>query len=441
MTRRDIVRPVWTSDEGSMAQETARTRWERIVQDMVDSMGSSLARNTLSQSKKSEGLEIQHQLHNLRQEIMNDDRLTPLDLHRDPDERWYNERLGSSSQLSWRAAPWLFAECYLYRRVQALFCGSVFWHGHDIFKAQKDTTFINSQTAVQDLAAKYIVNVQQDQRADDSELVKFKHFSDVVQVALWGNATDLSLLSRPTYEDLKLLQKQSSAAMVVDDDLDQVWSYLTSPVYEASNRSIAIILDNSGFELLTDLVLAVYLLDQGIAQEVKLHTKAFPWFVSDATPADIESSMAILRSHENFPNREFLDPLCDRIAALMSSGKITTTQHWFWTAGSAFSEMPSRAESLLQDLKKQDLILFKGDLNYRKLTGDGLWPYTTPFKTALGPLGANSGLKILALRTNKADVCVGLNSEDQVRELDKQCPKGGWTRNGKYGVISFSDGE
>ncbi len=424
-----------------MAQGTARTRWGRIVQDMVDSMSSALAKNSFTAQKKSEALEIQHQLRILRQEIVNDDRLTPLNLRRDVDERWYNEHLGVSSQLSWRAAPWLFAECYLYRRVQASFCGSVFWHGHDIFKEQKDTTFINSQTAVQDLAAQYIINIQRGQQKYDSELVRFKEFSDMMQVALWGNATDLSLLSRPTFEDLRSLQKQCSAAMVVDDDLDQVWSYMTSPEYEASHRNIDIVLDNAGFELLTDLVLAVYLLDQGLAKEVKLHAKAFPWFVSDATPTDIESLMTMLRSRDNFPTREFLDPLCDRIAELMSTGKIAITQHWFWTTGSAFSEMPSRARDLLKYLSRRDLVIFKGDLNYRKLTGDGLWLYTTPFKTALGPLGAGSGLKILALRTNKADVCVGLKSEDQVRELDKECPKGGWLRTGKYGVISFSDGE
>lgn len=426
-----------------MAQETARTRWGRLVQDMVDSMGSSLAKNPITASKKAEGFEIQHQLRILRQEVVSDSKLTPLNLHRDVDERWYNERLGALSQLSWRAAPWLFAECYLYRRVQALFCGSVHWHGHDIFKEQKDSSFANSRTAVQDLAAQYIINIQRCPRQEDaSDLVRFKEFSDMMQVALWGNATDLSLLSRPTFADLRSLQKkQASITMVVDDDLDHLWSYMTSPAYKTSHRHIDIVLDNAGFELLTDLVLAVYLLDKGFAEEVKLHTKVFPWFVSDATPADLESLMTMLRSQETFPTREFIDPLCNRIAQLTSTGKIAITQHWFWTTGSAFWEMPTRAADLLQYLRGRDLVIFKGDLNYRKLTGDGLWPHTTPFKSALGPLGARSGLKVLALRTNKADVCVGLESEDRVRALDKKSPGGGWLRTGKYGVISFSDGE
>lgn len=437
----EVARPVWTSDEGTMAQETARTRWEGIVQNMVDTVGSFMAKNTLRPQQKAEALDIQHQLRILRQEIISNGRLQPINLRGDPDERWYNKHLGCQTQLSWQAAPWLFAECYLYRRVQALFGGSVFWHDFDVFKDQKDSAFINSQTAVQDLAMQFIINVEQGDRSDDSELLRLKEFSDIIQVALWGNATDLSLQNRPSAEDLKLIQKRRFAAAVVDNDLDQLWSYLNAPAYKASDRNVDIVLDNAGFELLTDLVFAVYLMDRRIARKVTLHTKAFPWFVSDATPTDIASLMNLMRSAEDFPCRDYIDPLCDRIAVHLSAGNITTTQHWFWTTGSAFSDMPWRAPDLLQDLSKRDLVIFKGDLNYRKLTSDCLWSHTTPFKTALGQLGSGSGLKILALRTNKADVCVGLESEDQVNQLNQACPKGGWLRTGKYGVISFSDGE
>lgn len=34
-------RPVWTSDDGSMAQETALTRWPRIIQAMIDDMNAT----------------------------------------------------------------------------------------------------------------------------------------------------------------------------------------------------------------------------------------------------------------------------------------------------------------------------------------------------------------------------------------------------------------
>ena len=42
-----------------------------------------------------------------------------------------------------------------------------------------------------------------------------------------------------------------------------------------------------------------------------------------------------------------------------------------------------------------------------RLTGDVMWPATTSFKDAIRPM-ANQNVRILALRTCKADVAVGL---------------------------------
>jgi len=45
-------------------------------------------------------------------------------------------------------------------------------------------------------------------------------------------------------------------------------------------------LDNSGYELFTDLCLADYLLTYKFVNIVRFHGKAIPWFVSDVTRQD-----------------------------------------------------------------------------------------------------------------------------------------------------------
>jgi hypothetical protein len=188
------------------------------------------------------------------------------------------------------------------------------------------------------------------------------------------------------------------------------------------------------------LIYASYLLRRNLATTVRLHAKTFPWFVSDVTPRDVTATLDLLSSNQHFPNRPGIDDLIDMVKDDLSSGKLVVTSHPFWTTSLPFKALPESAPDLMRDLRDSSLAIFKGDLNYRKLVNDGLWPFTTPFKTALGILGDESGLRIVALRTNKADVCVGIADEQKVRELETEAPNSAWTKNGKYAVISFSDG-
>ena len=434
------VRAVWTSDESTMASETAKVRWTRIVNDMVEDIGESLRSPSISNEQQQEGMTVQSTLEAIREEIHKDADLIPID-DTDPDVQWFNKQLQLQPKLRWQAAPWLFAECYLYRRVQSVFATSHHWRGYDVFKRQKDSTFVRSRVAVEELAARYLSTVHaKDSMTEDQHSLLF---SEMTQVALWGNATDLSLLSKLSLEELQSMQGQQSILKaqnnIVDNDLDETWAYLNSPGYQKGGREVDIVLDNSGFELFTDLIFAAYLLDCGLASRVKLHAKVFPWFVSDAMITDVGTLLDLLGNVESFPEREAIDPVLAHLRNYFDGNKIIMVDNWFWTTGSSYHEMPNRAPDLYSDLKNSSLIIFKGDLHYRKLTKDGLWPSTTPFKEAIGPMG--SGLKLLALRTNKADVCVGLASDEQVRQLDKVCPNRGWVRNGRYAVASFSDGQ
>lgn len=281
-------------------------------------------------------------------------------------------------------------------------------------------------------------------QSENKEEAKRLLYIEMTEIALWGNATDLSLLANLTLEDLQSLQGrdaiQKSQRNIVDNDTNDVWAYLQRTVGQP-NRRIDIILDNAGFEFFTDVLYAAYLLDAGIATSVKLHTKEFPWFVSDVTPPDVESLFYHLDSSECFPCREYIDQLIPRLHKLFQSGTITTTSDPFWTTPFSFHDMPSRAPALFKELQESYLVILKGDLNYRKLTKDGMWPHTTTFEEALGPLGKQSGVHILALRTNKSDVCVGVETQSEVDALNEEAPHGAWIQNGKYAVVSFNEGQ
>lgn len=87
-----------------------------------------------------------------------------------------------------------------------------------------------------------------------------------------------------------------------------------------------------------------------------------------------------------------------------------------------------------------------------------MWPPTTPFSVALGPLGVSSGLRVLSLRTCKGDAVVGLpeGKDEELKALaagagpyerwQKGLEDGGlearrWAWSGKWAVIQFYDGK
>ncbi len=87
---------------------------------------------------------------------------------------------------------------------------------------------------------------------------------------------------------------------------------------------------------------------------------------------------------------------------------------------------------LYDTLGQHRLVIFKGDLNYRKLDGDTYLEATTSFKDALGGFEPTN---VLALRTVKADTISGL-PENLFEELSAQDPK--WLVTGKYALIQLS---
>lgn len=270
-------------------------------------------------------------------------------------------------------------------------------------------------------------------------------FTEILEISLWGNATDLSLLTSLTYTDLQSLQsstaRKESEKNILANDISRVFRALTA----ANPGRVDIVLDNSGFELYVDLVLAGWLLETKLATEVVLHPKNIPWFVSDVLPHDFAELLNALHNSVSFFGTHLhtkeLEKVFQHWASLHSDGRLRISTNDFWTSFHDFRNLPEDAPDVWELFKESELVVYKGDLNYRKLTGDLMWPPETPFKEAIGRLGERgNGVRTLALRTCKADVVVGLK-EGVDEELRKGERERRWAWGGRYAVVQFWDGK
>lgn len=187
------------------------------------------------------------------------------------------------------------------------------------------------------------------------------------------------------------------------------------------------------------LFTADYLIQSGLVKTVHFHGKRLPWFVSDVTKKDWSWLINSCVYGHLFPSAgeaemASLRMLGERWKGYERSGQWVYEQHPFWCTGFTFWDLANEAPDLFLHLSRSDLVLFKGDLNHRKLTYDCAAPAATPFEDAIGPMASLAGAPVVcSLRTVKSDVVVGLPSNEIADELDKNEP--GWKISGKY--VSF----
>ncbi len=421
-----------TSDPTSFAYTSARTRWPAIITSAIDDVHrtiSTLPSSTFSDREKiSEGKRIVSQLSTLKYELQHNRILTPINDDGETDHQTYNDELearaqvqekeGNGKEVKWHDVEWLFSECYLYRRMSSFFrtATSRFWRDYDCFSRQKMSTFRSSRSAVVELAGRYrevVTKLREDGRVmkenDEESLRRTQSreeaeqkeeeaekvlFTEMAEVCLWGNATDLSLLTQLTYEDIQKLQgssaRKESESKVLVNDLPEAFEVLNRGKKEGrKNRRVDIVLDNAGFELFVDLVLAGYMIETGLASEVVMHPKSIPWFVSDVVPKDLLELLEVLRDPNAFyedekeaesegravaklakKDADDLKFLFEHWGGLHEEGRLILRPNRFWTGPGSFWRMPDVQLGLVEDLKDSELVIFKGDLNYRRLTGD-----------------------------------------------------------------------
>ncbi|MFJ8622297.1 damage-control phosphatase ARMT1 family protein [Kitasatospora sp. NPDC093550] len=301
----------------------------------------------------------------------------------------------------WGEAPFLWAESYFYRRL--LEATGYFrpgaWQGVDPFAPFKAAELAGAAVD-EELAVLGELDGLPPARQADA----------LLSSALWGNRADLSF-------GMTAEPGGPAASDLVADDRALLWAVLE----RAAGGRVCVVADNAGRELLPDLVLIDHLLARGLAAQVVLYVKPQPYFVSDATMADVLAALVRLRSAPS----PAAAAVGERLWRAMGDGALVVRTHPFFCAPLPFHELPA---DLRAEFAGAALTVVKGDLNYRRLVGDRLWPPTTPFTEVTGHFPT----AVAALRTLKSDVVVGADAATLARLDGTGAP---WRTSGRHAVV------
>jgi uncharacterized protein with ATP-grasp and redox domains len=398
-----VPEPLRGSEVGTFAHHTVAVRLPDIGQRI-------LAENDFS-------LEIMGKLEALIGE-MPYGQIPPLQDPSAPDAGNWARYVEPYLDQNWLQVPWFFAETYFYRRVLEVtgYFQPGPGHGVDPYDWQKREGLESSQEAIATLASHINALLSGDAS-------KPENLPRLLKINLWGNQADLSLWPAGQEESPSHADDRTRESHLLVDDSERISQFLATR--ENQPARVDFIVDNAGLELVNDLALADFFLASDAARSVRLHLKSHPTFVSDAMIKDAEHTVAFLLASSDAEVRS----LGRRLRDYLHEARLQLEDDFFWTSPLALWEMPA---PLQQELGCADIILSKGDANYRRSLGDRHWPYTTPIAEALRYLPA----PLAALRVAKSEVVVGLRP-GQAEELD-QIDRA-WKVDGKWGMIQLVD--
>jgi hypothetical protein len=223
--------------------------------------------------------------------------MQPLPDHAHDKEQWASGYYGKP----WQDASFLWSESYFDRRV--LDASGFFepgpWYYVDPFAQLKDAE-LRSAAAEAALTS---------QRELDG-LTLAEQGQAKLLAALWGNRADLTFLIGRTGDT-------TAEAALVADQSDTLWAVL------GSATEVIVVTDNAGLELLADLILTDHILTAYPGCAVRLHVKPLPFFVSDATTADVTACL------DRLGRTPDTAPAADRLRAAAATDRFSLRTHAF----------------------------------------------------------------------------------------------------------------
>lgn len=313
----------------------------------------------------------------------------------------------------WLEPPWFLVEHYFYQRV--LEASGYFepgdGRGVDPFRIQKHRGLSAHIETIKELSRHFSGLLQSSGWSDET-------LAWLLTVDLWGNQADLSMW--PEGKAAAAGSSDRSAQTLIDETENAVIFIRENGGLDAR---FDLLIDNAGFELAADLLLALFILEKDIAGHVVLHAKPHPTFVSDAMMGDVWHTAAFFAGLED----RVLAGIGLRLKSLLNSGRLALTTHPFWTSPLPGWQMPA---TLRDKLDKAALVISKGDAHFRRLLGDRHWPFDADLDAIL----AYWPSPLLILRTLKSEVAAGIPTSrlHMVQSADPD-----WLVNGEWGTIQF----
>src|SRR5919107_1378621 len=382
------VAPITGSQPGSFAHQVIRERHPAIIQDLQDTYPYPRPQHAL--------------LDELAHETLHGN-ITRLP-YTARDRGYWNASGDAFYGRRWTDVPFLWAENYFYRRIlEALrYFERGPWHRLDPFRAKKTSELHDHR-----------VSALLEQLDAAAPLADADAFAALLHGAVWGNKADLGF--EMSLQATGAATTDDPAPQLLVDDTTVAWTYLT----EHQPRSIIVIADNAGPELICDLLLIDFLL-RDPDRTIEIHLKPNPYYVSDATPADLLDTLRLLAGAGSAARH-----VAARLADHMRADALRLDTDPFYCKPERLTNAPAH---LRERYAATDLVITKGDLNYRRLVGDTHHDPTTPFADACGDFPS----RLLALRTLKSDVIVGLDADTLAAQ---DATNTAWRTNGSRAVV------
>lgn len=256
------------------------------------------------------------------------------------------------------------------------------------------------------------------------------------------NSTDLdTLLGRCVGANTSDLSQEGAHANlrkpnIYPDESCNAVKYLNELKNKRSKErkiKVDILTDNCGLELLSDIELAVFMLKYGLSDFVVFHTRVLPQYVSDVTKNEIvDDFKQLLCELETMVSKQGVNDhgLLEDVQNYINTKQISIKTSLFWNLPTYYYKHKKQFADIIG---KSDLVIVKGDLNYRKLVGDRNYRSCCWLRRRARKLGYPV-LALRAIKSSLVDVGFLLPTYWKKRNEIMHNING---LNGDYGMIRF----